>query len=134
MQSKINKVKKDLRAIKKGTHAIERLIKIQGMHFTRIKALGELERTEEIKRLIKGEEEIIASLGIAAEIEKNAELERMYTEAISTLPLTDRAMVLDCYVGGKTYWKIAMEYGFSEEGARKRIDKAVKKIAEEVTV
>ena len=130
MQSRINKVKKELRALKKGAHAIERLIEIQGMHFTRIKALSALEESEEKEGLIRAEKEIIASLKLEDEIAKNAMLAKQYSQAISTLSLTDRAMVLDCYMGGKPYWKIGMEYGFSEEGARKHIDRLVKKIAE----
>lgn len=129
MQSKINKVKKDLRAMKKSAHAIERLIEIQGAHFKRIDALNRLPLGDEQKALIKCEMELISHLGVEKEIEKSVEIEKKYTAAMECLSLEDRAMLLDCYVSGKPYWKIGMEYGFSEEGARKHIGAIIKKIA-----
>lgn len=132
MENRVNKVKRELRALKKGAHAIERLIAIQGTHFTRIEALSKLEQTPKIKELIGAEEKLIASLKINEEIEKNAELEGRYSRVLESLPLADRAMLLDCYVSGSPYWRIGMEYGFSEEGARKHLDRIVKKIAKEI--
>ena len=129
MQSKINKVKKDLRAMKKSAHAIERLIEIQGTHFKRIDALNSLPHRKEQEALVKCEMELISRLGVEREIEKSVEIEKRYSAAIGSLSLEDRAMLLDCYVSGKPYWKIGMEYGFSEEGARKHLGAIIKKIA-----
>ena len=130
--SKINKVKKDLRALKSSSHAIERLIEAQGIHFVRIRALEALPKSEKTKALVQREMEIINDLGLAQEIEKNEELERQYMGAISSLDLTDRALVTDCYLKGEPYYKLAMDYGFSESGMRKRLDRLVEKIAQRV--
>lgn len=130
--SKINKVKKDLRALKSSSHAIERLIEAQGIHFVRIRALEALPKSEKTKALVKREMEIINDLGLAQEIEKNEELERQYMGAISSLDITDRALVTDCYLKGEPYYKLAMDYGFSESGMRKRLDRLVEKIAQRV--
>ena len=130
--SKINKVKNDLRALKSSSHAIERLIEAQGIHFVRIRALEALPKSEKTKALVKREMEIINDLGLAQEIEKNEELERQYMGAISSLDITDRALVTDCYLKGEPYYKLAMDYGFSESGMRKRLDRLVEKIAQRV--
>ena len=132
MQSKIKMVKRELRGLKKSSHAVKRLIETQGIHFKRIKALEELPRSERVQALIEAAKGLIASLGIEEEIEKSAETQRRYNAALSSLSLTDKAMVLDCYIGGLPYWKIGMEYGFAEEGARKHLDALVKKIAENI--
>ncbi len=129
MRSRINKIKRDLRALKKGAHAIERLIEIQGTHFKRIEALSCLPKSQATLALIEKEREIVARLGLDREIEKNAEIEERYLKATEQLSLTDKAMLFDCYTCGKPYWKIGMEYGFSEEGARKHIDAIIRKIA-----
>lgn len=130
--SKINKVKKDLRALKSSSHAIERLIEAQGIHFVRIRALEALPKSDKTKALVKREMEIINDLGLAQEIEKNEELERQYMGAISSLDITDRALVTDCYLKGAPYYKLAMDYGFSESGMRKRLDRLIQKIAQNI--
>ena len=127
--SKINKVKRDLRALKSSSHAIERLIEAQGIHFIRIRALEALPKSERITALVEKEMEIINDLGLAKEIEKNEELQMRYMGAMSALDVTDRAIVTDCYIKGKPYYKLAMDYGFSEGGIRKKVDRLIKKIA-----
>lgn len=132
MESKINKVRKDLRALKKNSHAISRLIEIQGLHFTRIKALSELPQSDTIKSAIEREKELISALGLEKKISENENLEKTYLTVLNSLSLRDKAIMLDCFVNGLPYWKIALEYGFAEEGARKHIDAIVKRIAETV--
>ena len=130
--SKIKKVKKDLRALKSTSHAIERLIEAQGIHFVRIKALEALPKSEKINELVKREHEIINDLGLAEAIEKNEELQMQYMGAISALDLTDRAIVTDCYLKGEPYYKLAMDYGFSEGGVRKKLERLIEKIAQNI--
>lgn len=128
--SKINKVRKDLRALKSSSHAIERLIDAQGIHFVRINALEALPCSEKTRAIIENEREIVRCLGLTEEIERNERLEKQYMGAISALDLTDRALVTDYYVKGMPCYRVAMEYGFSEGGLRKRLDRLVVKIAE----
>ena len=129
MENKIKRVKRELRAIKKSSHAIQRLIQHQGMHFTRIHALEALPRQKERDEIIEMERELIASMELDKLVLTNDELERKYKKALDALSVTDRAMVIDCYFGGMPYWKIAMEYHYTEEGARKHLNKLVEKIA-----
>ena len=127
MKEKIYRVKKDLRALKKSSHALNRLIELHGLCYKKVKVIEALEG--EASALAEREKEIALALGIKAEILKSQELTGKYAAAIGSLDAEDKAMLLDCYINGMPYWKIAMEYGFSEEGARKHIDKIVKKIA-----
>lgn len=129
MKSKIYKVKRDLRALKKSSHALERLISIRGTHYTRIKLIESLPKSPENEMLLAKEKELISALDVAKLIKENEAIEEKYMGAISTLPSRDRAMVLDCYINGMPYWKIGLEYGYSEEGARKHVETIVKKIA-----
>lgn len=129
MDSRINKVRKDLRALKSTSHAITRLIEAQGVHFVRIRALEALPRSKKNDSLIKRERELISALGLDNEIEKSSEIEKRYMDAIATLDVTDRAMITDCFVKGAPYYKVAMDYGFSEGGLRKRLDRLIKQIA-----
>ena len=82
--------------------------------------------------LLEIERKIVEALKIKESIEMAEELEEKYMSAVSSLGLRDKAMVLDCYLNGMPYWKIGMEYGFSEEGARKHLDRLIKKIAEKI--
>ena len=127
MKEKIYRVKKDLRALKKSSHALNRLIELHGLCYKKVKVIEALEG--EASALAEREKEIALALGIKAEILKSQALTGKYAAAIGSLDTEDKAMLLDCYINGMPYWKIAMEYGFSEEGARKHIDKIVKKIA-----
>ena len=132
MENKINKIKRELRAVKKSSHAIGRLIEHQGLHFTRIRALEALPKDEERDAIIERERELIEKMGLEELISQNEEMEKKYEKALESLSLRDRAMMKDCYFGGMPYWKIAMEYGFSEEGARKHLEKLVVKISKVV--
>lgn len=132
MESKINIVRKDLRALKRSSHAIEKLIEAQGIHFVRINALEKMEQNEQVKRALEKEKEHLEKLGLAQEIEKSVELEGKYLNAISSLPLIDRAILTDSFVKGKSNIVIAMDYGFSEGGIRKRITRLIEKIAKSI--
>ena len=132
MKSKIYKVKRDLRALKKGSHALERLIEIRGMHFKRIDLLASLPKSSENEELISKEKEIISALRIAEQMKEHTELESKYVKAIDSLSQEDKAMVLDCFMKGMPYRKLAMEYGYSEEGIRKHIGGIITKIASRI--
>ena len=130
MKSRINRVKKDLRALKRSSHAIQRLIEVQGIHFLRIRALESLPKSEERDSLVSRERELVSALGLTEQIKESEEIQKRYMDAISCLDLNDRAIVLDCYLKGEPYYKVAMDYGFSEGGLRKRLEKLLKTIAE----
>ncbi|MBQ8146794.1 MAG: hypothetical protein IJ039_08415 [Clostridia bacterium] len=130
MESKIYIIRKDLRALKKSSRTIKRLIELQGIHFKRIRALEAMSNDTQAQALIEKEKEIALSLKLKEQIEESQSLEAKYMDIISRLDPTDKAMVLDCFLNGMPYWKLGMEYGFAEEGARKHIESIVKRIAQ----
>ena len=130
MTSKINKIKYDLRALKKSSHAIQRLVELQGLHYKRIDALSRESNEKSSASLIEKEKQIINSLRVEEHIAENEALYSKYMEAISTLCPQDKAMVLDCYVNGMPYWKLGLEYGYAEEGARKHMEAIIKHLAQ----
>ena len=121
-----------MRALKSTSHAIQRIIEAQGIHFFRIKALEGLPRSAKTEALVAKEMELIKGFGLEEEIEKSERLESFYSEALAQLDVLDRAILLDFYLKGDACYKVAMEYGFSEGGLRKRIDRTVKQIAEKI--
>ena len=132
MESKVKIVRRDLRALKKSSHAIKRLIELQDIHFKRIRALSALSDDTEAQRLIEKEKELSTQTSLKEQIAKSQELEAKYMAQRDKLEPTDKAMVMDCFFNGMPYWKIGMEYGYAEEGARKHIEAIVKKIAQNV--
>ena len=129
MKSKINIVKRDLRLLKKSSHAVKRILEIQGLHFKRISALEKMEKCEENSRLIKREKEIIEGLKLKEVIAESEEIEKKYLAALASFHPRDKAMMLDCFVVGMPYWRLGMEYGYSEEGVRKHINALVEELA-----
>lgn len=132
MESKIYIVRKDLRALKKSSRTIKRLIELQGIHFKRIEVLEAMSNDTQAQALIEKEKEIALSLKLKEQIEESQSLEAKYMDIINRLDPTDKAMVLDCFLNGMPYWKLGMEYGFAEEGARKHIESIVKRIAQKL--
>ncbi|MBQ3018094.1 MAG: hypothetical protein IJD89_04025 [Clostridia bacterium] len=125
----INEVKKDLRELKKLTHASRAIESAVDTHLARIKTLKNLPSSERISTLISKEEELLKSLNTLGKIEDAQLLENKYMEAIMSLDPTDKTIALNTYINGVPYWKTGIELGFSEEGVRKRITKIIKKIA-----
>ena len=125
----INEVKKDLRELKKHAHAIERLKEAQSTHEARIKMLEKLNSCKKTQEIIEKERRHIELLPIEKEIESARELEEKYMSAISTLGPIDKSIIIDTYINGVPYWKIGVALGYSEEGIRKRLGKAIKEIS-----
>ena len=125
----INEVKKDLRELKKHAHAIEKLQSAQSTHLARIKMLEKMEKSDRINEIIEKEKRHLTILPLAKEIESARELEEKYMNAISTLAPIEKSIIIDTYINGVPYWKIGNELGYSEEGIRKRIAKAIREIA-----
>ncbi len=128
----INEVKKDLRELKKYTHAIKQLEVAEKTHLARIKLLEGLPRSERTEALIEKERALISSLNCQSVIENACTLEEKYISAINALPLIDRGIIVDAFINGTPYWKIGLEVGYSEEGVRKMVSRIIKKIAQSV--
>lgn len=130
----LNEVKKDLRELKKHAHAIEKLKMAQSTHMARIKMLERMLPSDKANELIKKEMAHLEALPICKEIDKAREIEEKYMGAIMALDPIEKSIVVDTYINGVPYWKIGIELGYSEEGIRKRLAKAIKSIACQVSV
>ena len=130
----LDEVKKDLRELKKHAHAIDRLKSLQSTHMARIKMLERMLPSDKANELIKKEMAHLEALPICKEIDKAREIEEKYMGAIMALDPIEKSIVVDTYINGVPYWKIGIELGYSEEGIRKRLAKAIKSIACQVSV
>lgn len=130
----LNEVKKDLRELKKHAHAIDRLKSLQSTHMARIKMLEKMTPSDKSSELIKKEREHLEALPICSEIEKAREIEEKYMSAIMELDPIEKSIIVDTYINGVPYWKIGIELGYSEEGIRKKLSKAIKSIANQINI
>ena len=125
----INEVKKDLRELKKYTHAIKQLEAAQKTHLMRIKLLEAMEKSEKITALIEKEKTLLSSASAVSVIENACALEEKYSIALDSLPLIERGIIVDAFINGTPYWKIGLKIGYSEDGVRKKVSKIISKIA-----
>ncbi|MBQ3041451.1 MAG: sigma-70 family RNA polymerase sigma factor [Clostridia bacterium] len=125
----INEVKKELRELKKHAHAIERLESIRTTHIKRIQMLERMEKTDKLNEIIRNERRLLEALPISEELSLAQELEEKYMGAIATLGPIEKSIVIDTYINGLPYWKIGVALGYSEEGIRKRLSKAIHTIS-----
>lgn len=132
MESKVKKVKRDLKGIKQNSRAVMHLIEVQGIHFKRIEAISALPKSEKNEEIIKKEKELISALGIEKMIEQSQRLESEYMNAISCLGEMDKALILDVITGGMTYYKLGVKYGYTEEGMRKKVNSVITALAKYV--
>lgn len=126
MKKKIERVKKDLRQLRMLTHHIDCLFKAKESHEKRLSHLHESDSKEkEATKLML----VITALNITKSIEEATKLEVEYMEMINHLDPTDKVIIIDGYINGTPYWKIAQKLGYSEAGIQKRALNAIEKIA-----
>lgn len=123
------KIKRDLRLLRKITHSIEVSLTVEKRHKERLEVLQKQEQTEEVKQNIADIEAVLASLDTAKYIQRATELESRYIEAINKLDPLDKTIILDGYVNGKAYWKIGRGIGYTEVGVQKRVNKIIEILA-----
>ena len=127
----IEQVKTDLRELKKTVHLIDTLVRAKNAYAYRIKSLieqGSKSGVEEARKL----QEKLDDLKIQEHITRAIELQGKYTEAISALGVVDKTIVLEYYINGTSAWKIGNKLGYSEDGIRKRLAKALAQIAKAI--
>ena len=124
------KIKRDLRLLRKITHSIEVSLTVENRHKERLEVLHKQEQTEEVKQNIADIEAVLATLDTAKYIQRATELESRYIEAINKLDPLDKTIILDGYVNGKAYWKIGRDIGYTNEGVQKRVNKIIERLAE----
>lgn len=125
---KKEKVKSDLRELRKITHSIQVALNCKQNHERRLEVLRNGKQTKETVDEIRKIEGVLSSLNIEANIKKATALETIYMEAIGQLEGFDKTIIIDSYINGKPYWKIGRDIGYTEVGIRKRIDKAIEKL------
>lgn len=123
------KIKRDLRLLRKITHSIEVSLTVEKRHKERLEVLQKQEQTEEVKQNIADIEAVLATLDTAKYIQRATELESRYIEAINRLDPLDKTIILDGYVNGKAYWKIGRDIGYTEVGVQKRVNKIIEILA-----
>ena len=123
------KIKRDLRLLRKITHSIEVSLTVEKRHKERLEILQKQEQTEEVKQNIVDIEAVLATLDTAKYIQRATELESRYIEAINKLDPLDKTIILDGYVNGKAYWKIGRDIGYTEVGIQKRVNKIIEILA-----
>ncbi|MBO5440852.1 MAG: sigma-70 family RNA polymerase sigma factor [Clostridia bacterium] len=125
----INTIKKDLRQLKKTIHIIEALKCVQERYQQRIETLSRLALTDKVKEQIRTTKRIMGLMSIEEYIKEATEIEAKYMSAINQLDPLDKAIVLDNLVNGIPYWKIGLKLGYTEDGIKKRINKAIRKLS-----
>ena len=125
----INTVKNDLRQLRKTLHIIEALKMSQERYIQRIEALSRLVQTDKIKEQINTTKKVMSLMRLEDYVKDATEIEAKYMASINQLDPLDRVIILDNLVNGLPYWKIGLNLGYSEDGIKKRINKAVRKLA-----
>lgn len=74
------KIKRDLRLLRKITHSIEVSLTVEKRHKERLEILQKQEQTEEVKQNIADIEAVLATLDTAKYIQRATELESRYIE------------------------------------------------------
>ena len=126
---KIERIKTDLRRLRKITHSIEVALQVKERHERRLLYLGERpskESEEESAKILLN----LKALRVDDCIKEATALEALYMEAISKLEPLDRTIILDGYINGKAYWKIGRDIGYTEIGVQKRVGRIIEMIAD----
>lgn len=124
----ISTIKNDLRQLKKTIHIIEALKSSQDRYIKRIEMLSRLAQTDKIKERIESTKNVMNLMNIEEYIEEANSLESKYMSAINQLEPLDRAIIIECFINGLPYWKLALKLGYSEDGIRKKADKIMRKL------
>lgn len=123
-----NKIKTDLKQLKKNIKYIESYKEAEKSHKSRVTFLERLGKAEYAKE-IEREKALLKRLNPTKYIIEAGLLEERYMEAIDKLSPVDKTIIIETYLNGKPYWKTGEALGYTEEGIRKRISKSILQIA-----
>lgn len=127
-KERLEEIRRELREIRKLQHRVTVMQSVRERYESRIAVLESMEWTDEREKLIADLRKNSAALGIEDAIREATELESRYMGALARLDGQDRAILLDGYLCGKPYWKIGMELGYSEDGVKKRVRRALERL------
>lgn len=127
----LNKIKRDLKTLRKLTHSIESSLQVKERHEKRLVYLKESRGMDEPTRIAEIEKlhSLLQSLKVDELIKESTALETLYMDAINKLEPLDRAIILEGYINGKAYWKIGRDIGYTERGVQNRINAIIEKLS-----
>ncbi len=130
--SNLDKIKSDLRSMRQNAHVINGLYNLQKTHEKRLTLLEKMERGARVQQAISQEKQSLEKIDVLGYIQRSRELESRYMKAIDSLDPVDRTIIIESFINGVAYWKIGNRLGFTSEGIRKRIQRALTKIAKQM--
>ena len=131
MVKKLEKIRRELRDLRRIAHSIETMLTLKERHQRRIAYLREIGTPEAISEIEKIKT-LLDGLKIEESIAKVIDIESRYMGAIGQLETVDRTIIIEGYINGKPYWKIGKEMGYSEDGIKKRARRALEKLSDNV--
>lgn len=125
----IDRVRSELRELRKLSHAIDSGVRANNRLERYIKLMSERER--ESYRIIELRERLnIQKRNTDSFTDKAAELLSKYSKAISKLEdLTERTIATDAFLNGQNYKSVARSVFMSEAGVKKRVQRIYEKIS-----
>ena len=129
----IKEIKSDLRQLKKTIHIIEALKRSQARYTERIDTLSKFVQTPKIKEQIEATKKVMSLLKIEEYIKEANELESKYIPIINNLEPIEKTIIMESFFDGKPYWKIGLDLGYEEETVRKKIDRILRKMCNDLS-
>ena len=129
----IKEIKSDLRQLKKTIHIIEALNQSRERYLKRIEVLSGFVQTDKIKEQINTIKKVMDLMHIEDYIKEATEIECKYMSSIDKLSPLDRTIIVESFLNGKPYWKIGLDLGYEEETVRKKIDRILRKMCNDLS-
>lgn len=128
MKQKIQKIRSDLRELRKLTHAINAMLALKKSREERRAYLVSL-GTPEVYSEIEHIDAVLKSLKVEESIARSNMLELRYMSAVNTLESIDKTIIIEGYINGVPFWKIGKQLGYSEDGIKKKARVALERLA-----
>lgn len=124
----IKTIKSDLRQLKKTIHIIDSLNETQKRYIDRIELLSKFAQTDKIKEQIETIKKVMSLMDIDTYIKEANEIEAKYIDVINKLEPLEKAIIIECFINGKPYWKVGNMISYCEDTVRKKANKIMRKM------
>lgn len=114
-------VNQDIKRLRRIRQELDVLVSVKEKHEKKIRILSRM-GTDAAEREIRRLSDFINDLKIPQLAKEKEELEEIYLPKIRSLPPLDH-LIIEGFLDGGTYSKIALDLGYSEVGVRKRLSK-----------
>ena len=121
----IDKLKKDLRSYSKTKQYCQKIVAEHNKTMDEIKKIDGNFENLSIEKLNAIFIDLLSSQEHCKELQKELKNFHTLSSCISLLAPIDQRMVYLHFFNGWPYWKVGQEIGYSEEGARKRINRTI---------